>query len=216
MAKPLGASCAARLGCGSVHHPVHEVLSLSRDEYLAIRVRGWETLAIPPSIYSVCDHSEEDLHLPRTSTDPSEQICAFERLARTEMTHHGLLPAWHLVLDRSLARAGACLPTRKILSFSRHLVTKAAPRDWLEVIRHEIAHSLAGVTHGHDLHWRDIAQSIGCTGKRCHSLNLAEPPWVLECIHRCWSRACFRRTLLLRKPLCPACGKPCKYRRSHE
>ena len=218
-----GAGCAARPDCGSHLHPVHDVLSLSRDEYLAIRVRGWETLLLNiPRLsmasgraHSVCSHSEKDLHLPPTSIDPSQRVRMFEHLARIEMTHHGLLPSWRLVFDRSLTRAGACFSTRKILSFSRHLVAKAAPRDWLEVIRHEIAHGLAGATHGHDLHWRGIAQSIGCTGRRCLSLNMARPTWVLECTHGCWSRAYFRRTLLLRKPLCPSCGNPCKYRRAH-
>lgn len=39
-------------------------------------------------------------------------------------------------------------------------------------VLHEIAHIIAGARHGHDDVWKRIAMNIGCTGERCHQLEV--------------------------------------------
>lgn len=52
-----------------------------------------------------------------------------------------------------------------------------------ETIPHEIAHIIAYVkpelgASGHNHQWRRIAQSLGCTGNRCHNMDLSTAPGV--------------------------------------
>ena len=40
-----------------------------------------------------------------------------------------------------------------------------------DTILHEMAHALVGQVHGHDAVWQ--AQVLGCSGRRCHDVQLA-------------------------------------------
>jgi hypothetical protein len=58
------------------------------------------------------------------------------------------------------------------MRLSTEIARVRTKEETMNTIRHEIAHFLAGPGHGHDAHWRAIALSIGCDGKRCHDTKV--------------------------------------------
>jgi len=106
------------------------------------------------------------------------------RLARQLMNQHGLTQVafeW----DRSKKRAGCCSWYRgpfdtehycKNISLSMYYVQMNDEAEIRNTILHEIAHGLAGFSHGHNAHWRRIARSIGCNGERCYSRKEVNMP----------------------------------------
>lgn len=87
-------------------------------------------------------------------------------LARALLDEHGL-PDWSTTLDRAKTRAGACRFGRRQITLSAPLTRLHSETEVRDTILHEIAHALAGPSHGHDEVWRAIAVRIGCSGKRC-------------------------------------------------
>lgn len=98
------------------------------------------------------------------------------------MARYGLA-GWTLVFDNAKTRAGVCRESRRQIGLSR-VLTQLHPADEVrETILHEIAHALVGVRHGHDAVWRETAQRIGCSGRRCVPETTARPPapWTGRC-----------------------------------
>lgn len=46
--------------------------------------------------------------------------------------------------------------------------------EFLNTVRHEIAHVIVGLGHGHDEVWREMALRLGCNGKQFHDLAVPE------------------------------------------
>jgi predicted SprT family Zn-dependent metalloprotease len=134
----------------------------------------------------------------------------FLNLARSEMDKYGLCN-WKLELDYAKVRAGACHFTEKKISFSRHFLKNADQLDINDTILHEIAHALVGPKHGHDRVWKNMAKKIGCSAKRCHTLEFSEYKWIRFCTNYCWEQKVHRRKLNL---ICKKCGSPVKYQQN--
>jgi predicted SprT family Zn-dependent metalloprotease len=134
----------------------------------------------------------------------------FLNLARSEMDKYGLCN-WKLELDYAKVRAGACHFTEKKISFSRHFLKNADQLDINDTILHEIAHALVGPKHGHDRVWKKMAKKIGCSAKRCHTLEFSEYKWIRFCTNYCWEQKVHRRKLNL---ICKKCGSPVKYQQN--
>ena len=134
----------------------------------------------------------------------------FLNLARSEMDKYGLCN-WKLELDYAKVRAGACHFTEKKISFSRHFLNNADQLDINDTILHEIAHALVGPKHGHDRVWKNMAKKIGCSAKRCHTLEFSEYKWIRFCTNYCWEQKVHRRKLNL---ICKKCGSPVKYQQN--
>jgi ribosomal protein L37AE/L43A len=82
--------------------------------------------------------------------------------------------------------------------------------DWENTMLHEIAHAIDKEIRGksnHDWHWRTIALSIGCDGKRCGStkVDAKESKYTLKC-HNCGEETASHR----RKKRLSACGNCCR------
>ena len=103
-------------------------------------------------------------------------------LAEDLLEHHGLT-GWSVVFDGAKRRAGICRFGPQVLGLSAPLTTLHSELEVRDTILHEIAHALAGPTHGHDEVWRSIAVRIGCSGARCVSADspAVEPPWLGTC-----------------------------------
>ena len=134
----------------------------------------------------------------------------FLNLARSEMDKYGLCD-WKLELDYAKVRAGACHFTEKKISFSRHFLKNADQLNINDTILHEIAHALVGPKHGHNRVWKNMAKKIGCSAKRCHTLEFSEYKWIRFCTNYCWEQKVHRRKLNL---ICKKCGLPVKYQQN--
>lgn len=69
------------------------------------------------------------------------------------------------------------------ITLSRHY-TVILPEDEIrDVILHEIAHAIAGASHGHDYTWKRIAASIGAKPERCAapSASVGGHAWIGKC-----------------------------------
>ena len=134
----------------------------------------------------------------------------FLNLARSEMDKYGLCN-WKLELDYAKVRAGACHFTEKKISFSRHFLKNADQLNINDTILHEIAHALVGPKQGHNRVWKNMAKKIGCSAKRCHTLEFSEYKWIRFCTNYCWEQKVHRRKLNL---ICKKCGSPVKYQQN--
>ena len=134
----------------------------------------------------------------------------FLNLARSEMDKYGLCD-WKLELDHAKVRAGACHFTEKKISFSRNFIKHADELDINDTILHEIAHALVGPNHGHDSVWKIMAKKIGCSAKRCHTLEFSDYKWVRFCTNHCWEQKTHRRNPNL---VCKKCGAPVIYKKN--
>ena len=184
-----------------------------RDAYLAAKVKAWRAM-VPVELEDVAATMERPFS-PVTEAElptPQRRQQYFAKLAQEEMAWHGLLPGWRAVYDSARCRAGQCDFTKKTVSFSRHLIKCGQPEQMREIILHEIAHALAGPRCGHGPAWRDIARRIGCTGQRCHNMELVPARWTFCCPRGCWSRQCFRRSQISNRTKCRQCGQLCIYK----
>jgi len=100
---------------------------------------------------------------------------------------------------------------RKKISFSRNFIKHAHDLDINDTILHEIAHALVGPNHGHDSVWKTMAKKIGCSAKRCHTLEFSDYKWVRFCTNHCWEQKTHRRK---RNLVCKKCGAPVIYKKN--
>lgn len=128
------------------------------------------------------------------------------------MQIHGLV-GWTVKLDNARRRAGQCDFRSKVISLSRHYVRSADPEHIHDTILHEIAHALVGPKHGHDRTWKNKALELGCSAKRCHTLNFFKAPWRIFCPNGCFNDERHRRKKGL---VCAKCRASVVFVRSAE
>lgn len=83
-----------------------------------------------------------------------------ETLARELMAEH-LPPHWGFAFHRRKRQMGTCNYTRHTLYLSVHFIAFATDDEVDHVIRHEVAHALAGPDAGHGIMWITEAKSLG-------------------------------------------------------
>jgi hypothetical protein len=117
-----------------------------------------------------------------------EQIKRIEAVAITLMAKHGLRPGqaggWSFKWGNAAKVGGTCSYKTRTLRFSAPLFSLWTTAQAVDLIKHEIAHALAGEGHHHDEIWWKIARDIGATGSRCWG-KLGEksipPTWKGTC-----------------------------------
>ena len=139
-----------------------------------------------------------------------ETFREFINLARSEMDKNGLFD-WKLDLDNAKVRAGACFFREKKISFSRNFIKNSNQSEIYDTILHEIAHALVGPNHGHDIVWKKTAKKLGCSAKRCHTLEFSDHKWIRYCKNFCWEQKTHRRKLNL---ICRKCGASVCYKKN--
>ena len=122
------------------------------------------------------------------------------------------LTDWKITFDHAKRRAGACIYSKKKLSFSVHFLRNSSSFDINDTLLHEVSHALVGPYQGHNKIWKQKAMSIGCTGKVYHSLNFSNPVWIKYCSNFCWEQTCYRRKQNL---ICKMCGSEVLYKRNY-
>lgn len=112
---------------------------------------------------------------------------------------------WLFKFDKAKKRFGWCRLHKETIQLSAPL-TLANERAAVEdVIRHEIAHALAGPV-GHGPEWVKMCAYTGAKPERCvnlDTLNAAAAPWYLVCA------ACDYRAPMYRRPTATYDHRPC-------
>ena len=119
---------------------------------------------------------------------------------------------WKVTFDYAKRRAGACIYSKKELSFSIYFLRNSSSFDLNDTLLHEISHALVGPNQGHNNIWKKKALSIGCTGKVYHSLNFSNPGWIKYCSNFCWEQKCYRRKQNL---ICKICRSEVLYKKNY-
>lgn len=92
------------------------------------------------------------------------------KLAIAEMDkYHLISKGWTFRFDNARRRFGLCRYTTKTIYLSRHLVGMNAEAEVLNIIRHEVAHALAGSAAGHGRLWKLQCLVTGARPERCYS-----------------------------------------------
>lgn len=77
---------------------------------------------------------------------------------------------WSFDFDTAKRRMGCCNHRHKLITLSKVICRIASDEEITDTILHEIAHARVGPGYGHGPFWRAVAQQLGCTGERCHSV----------------------------------------------
>jgi SprT protein len=92
---------------------------------------------------------------------------------------------WSVGLDpRATRRFGQCQHRTRRIGLSTKLVELNGRAEVEDVIRHEIAHALAGANAGHGRIWKMWCHKTGARPERCYSTDAVVTPkyaWTLRC-----------------------------------
>lgn len=137
------------------------------------------------------------------------------RLIREHTARSGLKKGWTFAFDLAPVRAGVCRHKEKRIALSVTYCLKASKEEIVDTILHEIAHAIAGPSHGHNEAWKSVARRIGCTATRCHQVDHTPPRWRGQCAcGKEWKRQ--RLSRRARTGYCPACKKRIAWQRVGE
>lgn len=152
------------------------------------------------------------LTIESAQADYSGQEQEAAALARRLMDKHDL-QQWRFELDEATSRAAICRYRSRTIGLSRLFVRQASAADLRDAILHEIAHALAGPGHHHDSTWKQIAQSIGCTGARCYEEPFTPKRWLRKCPNGCFPPSTSNKRLRL---ICKKCRAVIVYEHNSE
>lgn len=88
----------------------------------------------------------------------------FQEMALSLMVAHGL-GDWTFEFDQAKRRAGWCVPSKRLLSFSAPLMSRWTREQQRQIVLHEIAHGLTP-GHHHDATWQLTCMRIGAKPDR--------------------------------------------------
>lgn len=90
---------------------------------------------------------------------------------------------WTFEWDRSKKRFGYCLYSRKLISMSKELSALNTVEQFIDTLRHEIAHAIVGPGHHHGRTWKLAAIAVGAKPEACYSASVIEgkAPWTGTC-----------------------------------
>ena len=60
--------------------------------------------------------------------------------------------------------------------------------------------------------WKEMALKLGCSAKRCHTLEFSEYKWLRFCANQCWQQKVHRKRLNL---ICKKCGSKVVYKKNN-
>lgn len=86
--------------------------------------------------------------------------------AQEFMAQHLDLNVWSFGFDSAKKRLGVCKYSEHLISLSRYFVDLHSLDEIDQVIRHEVAHAIAGPNAGHSAKWKKIATNLGYKHKR--------------------------------------------------
>lgn len=131
-------------------------------------------------------------------------------LAATLIDDHLPGAGWMFDFDNAKKRVGCCKHGKKLITISRHLADQLSESEIRDVLLHEIAHALVGVSHGHNQVWKRKALEIGCNAQRCCHVDVSHLcDYHGECLD------CKKTYSWTRKPKYPISGYICPHCKSH-
>lgn len=104
-----------------------------------------------------------------------------QSLAERLMQQFGL-DRWSYGVNKRKKTLGLCFSSVKRLELSQNFILYNSEAAVKETLLHEIAHALVGTEHGHDMVWKEMAESIGASPKRTtNSVIMPLGAWQATC-----------------------------------
>lgn len=114
---------------------------------------------------------------------------------------------WKFSISNSQLTLGVCKHDVKRIEVSSYYF-HTEMEEIEDTIRHEIAHALAGPTHGHDDVWRSYCIKVGAKPQRLadeHLKTSAKPNYVIKCPSCGWKAYRYRMKRRNFGSTCPNC-----------
>lgn len=97
-------------------------------------------------------------------------------LAEEELKkHEPRTLGWRFEFDAAERRFGCCFYVKKLITISRVLTELNSEEQFLDTLRHEIAHAIAGFKAGHGHDWKLVCVMTGAKPIACYN------PAVVNC-----------------------------------
>ena len=125
-------------------------------------------------------------------------VAQAKQLVEAEVAHH-LGAGWHVAYFKAARIYGQCRhhPTRNAIRLNELFLAQCDRQQVLELVRHEIAHGLAGRRSGHNKHFAAICNVLGTSPKSRMRVCIDVPyKFSLTCSHcgHVYKRHAWRRT----------------------
>jgi predicted SprT family Zn-dependent metalloprotease len=125
-------------------------------------------------------------------------VAEAKELVKAEVVYH-LGDSWNVSYFKAARIYGQCRhgPTKKLIRINELFLAQCEKQQVLELVRHEIAHGLAGNHRGHDKHFAGICNLLGTSPKSTMKICLDVPyKFSLTCSHcgHVYKRHTYRRT----------------------
>ncbi|WP_144395086.1 SprT-like domain-containing protein [Pleionea sediminis] len=107
---------------------------------------------------------------------------SIEESFRTLQGRFPQLKTWRLGQDNAKRRAGACFPSRKLLTLSRHHLKLNSHEVIMDTFLHEVAHAVAWELYrenGHGSHWKRIVSDLGGVPKARGHFKTPQAAWYI-------------------------------------
>lgn len=125
------------------------------------------------------DEAREDLFLGMVS---EEMTWNLHHDYTTDTLLSPTFREWGVGFVDSFSVAGLCNFTMKRLEFSAAWLEVADEHSMRNVVRHEVAHVIAGAGHGHDKEWKRVARRIGAAPRATEVFGISRHiPWTGTC-----------------------------------
>lgn len=128
------------------------------------------------------------------------------RIARAELVKHGLND-WTIELRRFKTTGGMTYFDDRVIAFGPALIELWTPKQFKEILKHEVAHALAGFSAAHGDKWKQIARAIGCSAEVTHDYPTVPGRWILFC-GNCGELATKHRPVATTHMHCLQCDAP--------
>lgn len=116
------------------------------------------------------DYGSEQKRARRFTCDRYDVV---RNIAEGLMSEHLDVNLWTFGWDSAKKRLGVCKYDEHLISLSRYFVDLHSLDEIDQVMRHEIAHALAGSKAGHGAQWKKIATELGYNHKRISGDEIA-------------------------------------------
>jgi predicted SprT family Zn-dependent metalloprotease len=133
-------------------------------------------------------------------------------LGEALIAEYHLADSWRFTFDRAKVRFGVCRFDSGTISLSRDLTLANDAAKVEDVIRHEIAHAIAGRTAGHGPRWVAACRETGAEPTRCYQrseVTAAPHPFVIACPNGCVRVPRYKRPRAGTSWGCRRCGAQC-------
>ena len=136
-------------------------------------------------------------------------LCLMDALGRELLGQPLQARGWTFGFDRARRRLGACHPSKKRITLSRHLAQTLPAAEVEDTVRHEIAHAVDLERRGrtaHDRAWKAVAVACGASPARCFAGDLPPDP---AAAYRGTCPSCDAQHAMHRQPVHPKRCAPC-------